>query len=51
MRDASVARVGPFPLNGGGGTEVVLAPGEVASETAGTPVWFNQVASGIHFRR
>ena len=43
VRDASVARVGPFPLNGGGGTEVVLAPGEVASETAGTPVWFNQV--------
>jgi predicted permease len=43
VRDASVARVVPFPDNGGGATKVVLAPGEVPSATAGTPVWFNLV--------
>ena len=43
VRDASVARVVPFPLNGGGATKVVLAPGETPSPTAGTQVWFNVV--------
>ncbi len=42
-RDASVARVVPFPESGGGVTMFVLAPGELPSETAGTPVWFNSV--------
>ena len=40
---ASVARVTPFALSGGGATRVVLSPGEVPSPTAGTPVAFNQV--------
>jgi predicted permease len=43
VKDASVARVVPFPDSGGGATKVVLAPGEVPSETAGTSVWFNSV--------
>jgi predicted permease len=43
VKDASVARVVPFPDNGGGATKVVLAPGEVATATAGTAVWFNWV--------
>jgi predicted permease len=42
-KDASVARVVPFPESGGGMTRIVLAPGELPSETAGTPVWFNSV--------
>ena len=49
VKDASVARVVPFPDNGGGATQVVLAPGEIPSETAGTPVWFNSVDDG-YFR-
>jgi len=49
VKDASVARVVPFPESGGGATQVVLAPGEVPSETAGTPVWFNSVDDG-YFR-
>ncbi|MGD0630434.1 MAG: ADOP family duplicated permease [Terracidiphilus sp.] len=40
---ASVGRVVPFALSGTGATRVVLAPGEAASPTAGTPVFFNQV--------
>lgn len=43
VKDASVARVVPFPETGGGATKVVLAPGELPSETAGIPVWFNSV--------
>jgi putative ABC transport system permease protein len=43
VKDATVGRVVPFPESGGGGTKIVLAPGETASETAGTPVWFNSV--------
>ena len=43
VKDASVARVVPFPDSAGGMTKVVLAPGEVPSETAGIPVWFNSV--------
>lgn len=43
VRDASVARVVPFPDNGGGATKVVLAQGEVPSATVGTSVWFNLV--------
>ncbi len=43
VRDASVARVVPFPDSGGGATKIVLAPGELPSETAGTPVWYNSV--------
>jgi predicted permease len=43
VKDASVARVVPFPESMGGMTKVVLAPGEVPSETAGIPVWFNSV--------
>jgi predicted permease len=42
-KDASVARVVPFPESGGGMTRNVLAPGEIPSKTAGTPVWFNSV--------
>lgn len=42
-RDASVARVVPFPESLGGATKIVLAPGELPSETTGTPVWFNSV--------
>ncbi len=49
VRDASVARVVPFPDSGGGATVVVLAPGELPSETAGTPVWYNAVDDG-YFR-
>ncbi|MGB8031993.1 MAG: ABC transporter permease [Terracidiphilus sp.] len=49
VKDASVARVVPFPDSGGGATQVVLAPGEVPSETAGTPVWFNSIDDG-YFR-
>ena len=33
----------PFPDSLGGATKIVLAPGELPSETAGTPVWFNSV--------
>jgi predicted permease len=43
VKNASVARVVPFPLSGGGATKFVLAPGEIPSETAGIPVWFNSV--------
>ena len=43
VKDASVARVVPFPESMGGMTKVVLAPGELPSETAGIPVWFNSV--------
>lgn len=43
VKDASVARVVPFPDSGGGATMVVLAPGELPSGAAGTPVWFNSV--------
>ena len=49
VKDASAARVVPFPESGGGATKVVLAPGEVPSDTAGTPVWFNSVDAG-YFR-
>ena len=49
VKDASVARVVPFPESGGGATKVVLAPGELPSPTAGTPVWFNSVDEG-YFR-
>jgi putative ABC transport system permease protein len=49
VRDASVARVVPFPESGGGATRVVLAPGEIPSDTVGTPVWFNSVGAG-YFR-
>ncbi|UWZ82614.1 ADOP family duplicated permease [Occallatibacter riparius] len=43
VTNASVARVVPFPDNGGGATQVVLKPGEVASPTAGTSVWYNLI--------
>jgi predicted permease len=43
VTNASVARVVPFPDNGGGATQVVLAPGEVPSPTAGTTVWYNLI--------
>jgi predicted permease len=43
VTNASVARVVPFPDNGGGATQVVLAPGEVPSPTAGTSVWYNLI--------
>jgi len=43
VRDASIARVVPFPDSGGGTTKFVLAPAELPSATAGTPVWFNSV--------
>jgi predicted permease len=49
VKDASVARVVPFPLSLGGATKTVLAPGELPSPTAGTPVWFNSVDNG-YFR-
>jgi predicted permease len=42
-KDVSIARVVPFPESGGGATRIVLAPGELPSETAGIPVWFNSV--------
>jgi putative ABC transport system permease protein len=45
VSNASVARVVPFPDNGGGATQVVLAPGEVPSPTAGTSVWYNLIDS------
>ena len=48
-KDASVARVIPFPDSLGGATKIVLAPGELPSETAGIPVWFNSVGEG-YFR-
>ena len=48
-KDASIARVVPFPDTGGGATKVVLAPGETPSETAGTPVRFNSV-DNAYFR-
>jgi predicted permease len=43
VKDASIARVVPFPESGGGATQIVLGPGELPSETAGIPVWFNSV--------
>jgi len=43
VKDASVARVVPFPDSGSGATQMVLAAGEVPSPTAGTPVWFNWI--------
>jgi len=43
VKDAAISRVIPFPESGGGGTRIVLAPGELPSQTAGTPVWFNSV--------
>ncbi|MCL2661091.1 MAG: ABC transporter permease [Acidobacteriaceae bacterium] len=46
VKDASVARVVPFPDSGNGATKVVLAPDELPSETAGFPVWFNSVDNG-----
>ncbi|MFZ0744118.1 MAG: ABC transporter permease [Terracidiphilus sp.] len=49
VKDASVARVVPFPESGGGATKVVLAPNELPSETTGTQVWFNSVDDG-YFR-
>ncbi len=49
VMDAAVSRVVPFSLTGGGATVIVLAPGELPSETAGTSVWFNQVDDG-YFR-
>jgi len=49
VKDASVARVVPFPDSAGGATRVVLAPWELPSDTAGTPVWFNSVDDG-YFR-
>lgn len=49
VKDATVSRIVPFALMGGGATKIVLAPGEVPSDAAGTPVWFNQVDNG-YFR-
>jgi predicted permease len=46
VKDACVARVVPFTGSGGGATKVVLAPGEFAPPTAGTPVWYDWVGSG-----
>ena len=46
---ASMARVVPFAGSGGGMTKFVLAPGEMASPTAGTSVLVNQV-DGAYFR-
>jgi predicted permease len=43
VTSASVARVVPFPDNGGGATQIVLAPGEAPSPTAGTAVWYNLI--------
>jgi putative ABC transport system permease protein len=43
VKDSSLARVVPFPDSGGGGTKIVLAPGELPSEAAGVPVRFNSV--------
>jgi putative ABC transport system permease protein len=43
VKDATIARIVPFAGSGGGATKFVLAPGELPSETAGTPVWFNSV--------
>jgi putative ABC transport system permease protein len=48
-KEATVARVVPFPESLGGATKFVLAPGEPPSETAGTAVWFNSVGEG-YFR-
>lgn len=49
VKDATVSRIVPFALMGGGATKIVLAPGEVPSDAAGTAVWFNQVDNG-YFR-
>jgi putative ABC transport system permease protein len=43
VKDATIARIVPFAGSGTGATKFVLAPGELPSETAGTPVWFNSV--------
>ncbi|HWE86355.1 MAG TPA: ABC transporter permease [Terracidiphilus sp.] len=43
VKDATVSRVVPFSLIGGGAARIVLGPGEPITDTAGTPVWFNQV--------
>lgn len=48
-KDASIARVVPFPDSLGGATKIVLLPGELPSETAGFPVWFNSLDEG-YFR-
>jgi putative ABC transport system permease protein len=48
-KEASVARVIPFPESLGGATKIVLAPSEVPSDTAGIPVWFNSVGEA-YFR-
>ena len=45
VKDATIARIVPFAGIGSGMTKFVLAPGELPSETAGTPVWFNSVDS------
>jgi len=42
-KEVTAARVIPLPDTRGGATRVLLAPGEVPSETAGVPVWFNSV--------
>jgi predicted permease len=49
VKDATISRVVPFSLSGGGATKIVLAPGEPVTDTAGTQVWFNQVDNG-YFR-
>jgi predicted permease len=49
VKDASVARTVPLSLSGGGATQIVLSPGEIPSQTAGTPIWFNSVDSA-YFR-
>ena len=46
VKDASVARVVPFPDSGGGMTQIVLAPDEAPSDTAGIRVWFNAIDNG-----
>jgi predicted permease len=43
VQDVSVARVVPFPENGGGATKLLLKPGEPVTATAGSPVLFNSV--------
>ena len=42
-KEVTAARVIPLPDSRGGATRVLLAPGELPSETAGIPVWFNSV--------
>jgi len=49
VKDATIARIVPFAGSGSGATKVVLAPGELPSETAGIAVWFNSVDEG-YFR-